>query len=208
MSRVLGWLGIVALAVCAHWLDSALLRAACVPALLFVIASGAPAPMRVPLLVLAALTALPIGFGHGDALLDTTPALIAALVGWMFARTLLGERRPLIARAVVAMDGPDLLQDPAVARYTRRLTLAWALYQGALAVVALLLALRAWYWPERWPLLPGPRLFGVVLLPLAVVLLILAEFALRPRLLPQAPARSLYAFVRGLVRAWPALLAE
>lgn len=208
MRRVLGWLGIVALAICAHWLDNALLRAACVPALLLVIGSGAPAPMRMPLLMLAALTALPIGFGHGDALLDGTPALIAALVGWMFARTLLRGRRPLIARAVVAMDGPELLHDPAVARYTRRLTLTWALYQGALALVALLLALRTWYWPERWPLLPGPRLFGIVLLPLAVVLLILAEFALRPRLLPQAPARSLYAFVRDLARAWPALLAE
>jgi hypothetical protein len=85
---------------------------------------------------------------------------------------------------------------------------AWALYQGALALVALLLALRAWYWPERWPLLPGPRLFGIALLPLAVLLLILFEFALRPRLLPQAPVRSLYAFVRDLARAWPALLAE
>src|SRR5512144_1270273 len=109
MSRVLGWLGIVTLAVCAHWFDSALLRAACVPALLLVISSGAPAPMRGPLLVVTALTALPIGLGHGDALLDTTPALVAALVGWMFARTLLRGRRPLIARAVVAMDGAELL---------------------------------------------------------------------------------------------------
>lgn len=208
MRRILGWLGIIALAVCAHWFDSAVLRAACVPALLLLVSSGAPAPMRRPLLVLAALTALPIGFGHGDALLDTTPALIAALVGWMFARTLLRGRRPLIARAVVAMDGPELLHDPAVARYTRRLTLTWALYQGALALAALLLALRVWYRPERWPMLPGPRLFGVVLLPLAVAALILAEFALRPRLLPQAPPRSLYTFVRDLVRAWPALLAE
>jgi hypothetical protein len=39
-------------------------------------------------------------------------------------------------------------------------------------------------------------------------MLVLAEFALRPRLLPQAPPRSLYSFVRDLVRAWPALLAE
>jgi len=208
MSRVVGWLGIVALAACARWFDSALLRAACVPALLFVISRSAPAPMRRPLLVTGALTALPIGFGYGDALLDTTPALIAALIGWMFARTLLRGRRPLIARAVVAMDGPELLVDPAVARYTRRLTLTWALYQGTLALVALLLALRAWYWPERWSALPGPRLFGVVLLPLAVAMLILAEFALRPRLLPQAPPRSLYVFVRDLARAWPALLAE
>jgi len=208
MRRVLGWLGIIALAVCAHWFDNDLLRAACVPALLFIISGGAPAPMRGPLLVMAVLTALPIGLGHGDALLDTTPALIAALVGWMFARTLLRGRRPLIARAVVAMDGAELLLDPAVARYTRRLTLTWALYQGALALLALLLALRVWYWPERWPALPGPRLFGVVLLPLAVAVLILAEFALRPRLLPQAPPRSLFAFVRDLVRSWPALLAE
>jgi len=129
--RLLGWLGIIALAVCAHWFDSHLLRAACVPALLLLIASSAPAPMRRPLIVLAVLTALPIGFGLGDALLDVTPALIAALVGWMFARTLLRGRRPLIARAVVAMDGPQLLDDPAVARYTRRLTLVWALYQAA-----------------------------------------------------------------------------
>jgi uncharacterized membrane protein len=208
MSRVLGWLGIIALAVCARWFDSAPLRAVCVPALLLLIASSAPMTMRLPLIVLAVLTALPIGLGFGDALLDTTPALVAALVGWMFARTLLRDRRPLIARAVVAMDGPQLLEDPAVARYTRRLTLIWALYQAALAAIALILALCAWYGPLRWPALPGPRLFGVVWLPLAVAALVLAEFVLRPRLLPQAPPRSLYAFVRDLVRAWPALLAE
>ena len=208
MHRILGWLGIIALAACAHWFDSAPLRAACVPVLLFLISSGAPAPMRLPLIALAVLTALPIGFGYGDALLDTTPALIAALIGWMFARTLLRGRRPLIARAVVAMDGPLLLDDPAVARYTRRLTLIWALYQAALALIALILALCVWYAPQRWPALPGPRLFGVVLLPTAVAALVLVEFILRPRLLPQAPPRSLYAFVRDLVRAWPALLAE
>jgi len=206
--RVLGWLGIIALAGCARWFDSAMLRAACVPALLLLIASSAPAPMRRPLIVLAVLTALPIGFGFGEALLDMTPALIAALVGWMFARTLLRGRRPLIARAVVAMDGPQLLEDPAVARYTRRLTLIWALYQAALAAIALLLALCAWSGAQRWPACPGPRLFGVVWLPLCVAALVLTEFALRPRLLPQAPTHSLYAFVRGLVRAWPTLLAE
>jgi uncharacterized membrane protein len=126
----------------------------------------------------------------------------------MFARTLLRDRRPMIARAVAAMDDPQLLDDPAVARYARRLTLVWALYQATLAAIALILALCAWYAPQRWPALPGPRLFGVVWLPLCVAALILAEFALRPRLLPQAPPRSLYSFVRGLVRAWPALLAE
>ena len=51
----------------------------------------------------------PIGFGYGDAVARPTPALIAALIGWMFARTLLRGRRPLIARAIVAMDGPQML---------------------------------------------------------------------------------------------------
>jgi len=59
-------------------------------------------------------------------LLDALPALIAALVGWLFARTLRRGRRPLIARAIAAVDGPALLGDPHVARYARALTAIWA----------------------------------------------------------------------------------
>ena len=70
------------------------------------------------------------------------------------------------------------------------------------------LALQRWLWPQLAPWLPGPRLFGVVILPLAVAALALAEFALRPRLLPQAPRHRLHTFATGLVRAWPAILSE
>lgn len=206
MRRVLGWLGILALALTGQWYDSTPLRAACVPALVVLLALAAPSSMRAALFALAAATLVPIALGHGDALLDATPALVAALVGWLFARTLLRGRRPLIARAIAAIDGPEQLDDPAVARYARRLTRLWALYQFLLAAIALLLALRLWCGVQAWDALPGPRMFGVFVLPLAVAALALGEFALRPYLLPQAPARRLFAFVADLVRAWPKIL--
>jgi uncharacterized membrane protein len=113
---------------------------------------------------------------------------------------------PLIARMIAAIDGPDMLNDPAIAAYARGLTRLWSLYQFALALIGVLLAVAAWS-GARAPLLPGPRLFGL-LLPLLVAALLLAEFALRPRLLPQAPRHSLPAFVRGIARAWPLVLAD
>ena len=142
---------------------------------------------------------------HGA--LDALPAIIAALIGWLFARTLVRGRTPLIARAIAVIDGADLLNDPNVARYARRLTLVWAVYQFMLATVAAVLALRA----HGWLALPNstlPSWFGLVWLPVAVALMFLGEFALRPRLLPQAPRHNLFVFLRELVRAWPQLLRD
>jgi hypothetical protein len=65
-----------------------------------------------------------------------------------------------------------------------------------------------WFFPGRWPWLPDTRLFGIFILPAAVTMLLLIEFALRPRLLPQAPQRSLPAFLRGVLLAWPAALED
>ena len=78
--------------------------------------------------------------------LDALPALVAGLVGGVFARTLRRGRTPLIARAIAAIDGAAWLDDPAVSRYARRLTWLWALYQFALAAAAALLALHAHGW--------------------------------------------------------------
>jgi uncharacterized membrane protein len=158
----------------------------------------------------AALALLGHFFGgetlHGA--LDALPALIAALVGWLFARTLARGRRPLIARAIAAIDGPQWLDDPAVAAYARRLTAVWAVWQSALAACAALLALHAhgFFADSAW--LPSPRAFGWIVLPLAVAALFLGEFFLRPYLLPQTPRRGLFAFIAALIRHWPALLAE
>ena len=48
--------------------------------------------------------------------LDVLPALIAALVGAVFARTLRRGRTPLIARAIAAIDGVVWLDDTVVSR--------------------------------------------------------------------------------------------
>ena len=92
--------------------------------------------------------------------LDALPALIAALVGWLFARTLRAGRTPLIARAIAAIDGAQWLDDPAVAAYARRLTAVWAAWQFALAACAALLALRAHgiFADAAWP--PSPHRRG------------------------------------------------
>jgi hypothetical protein len=140
--------------------------------------------------------------------LDALPALIAALVGWLFAGTLRAGRTPLIARAIAAIDGPQWLDDPAVKAYALRLTVVWAAWQFALGACAALVALHAhgFFADATW--LPTPRIFGWLILPLAIATLLLGEFFLRPRLLPQAPRRSLFAFLAALIRHWPALLAE
>lgn len=139
--------------------------------------------------------------------LDALPALIAALIGWLFARTLARGHTPLIARAIAAIDGPQWLEDPAVAAYARRLTAVWATWQFALAACAVLLALHA-HGIFIAAVLPSPRAFGWVVLPLAVSALFLGEFFLRPNLLPQVPRRGLFAFLAALIRHWPALVSE
>jgi uncharacterized membrane protein len=207
--RALGWLGVAALALPARWYDNDICRAACAFLVLALIGSSAPRVLRLPL-ALTMLVALVLIVRGGVAnLLDALPALIAALIAWIFLRSLRRGRTPLIARAIAALDGATQLDDPAVARYARRLTWVWAVYQAALAIAAALLAMHAasrFDWIPK--LAPGPRAFGAIVLPLAVAILFLGEFALRRWLLPQAPRHSLVAFVRDLVRVWPSLLGE
>ena len=205
MLRIVAWLGFIALAGAAAWLDNSLLRGLCAPALLLALAAGVPV-LRAALLGLCVVAMIPLALGYGESALALMPALIAALIGWIFARTLRRGRRPLIARMIAAMDGEQMLRDEGIARYARRLTGLWAGWQGVLALLGLLLAIAASCCAADWRWLPGPRLFGAVLLPAAVLALLLGEFLLRPYLLPQAPRRSPVQFMRGLLRAWPAAL--
>jgi uncharacterized membrane protein len=203
--RVAAWLGVAALAALAHWYDNDALRGACALSALAIVGLFAPRSVRLAfaVLVAAALAALIVAGVPG--LLDALPALIAAFVGWLFARTLRRGRTPLIARAIRVLDGDAALADPAIAAYARMLTIIWAVYQIALALCGAMLALHVHALPA-W--LPGPRVFGAVVLPTAVVTLFLGEFALRRRLLPQAPRHALPNFAHALVRAWPQLLDE
>jgi len=207
MLRLAGWLVIAALALVAHWLDRDAWRAACACAVLGVLLLGAPRALRATFALLVLIAAVLLASGGVPRLLDALPALISGCVAWLFARTLIGTRRPLIARAIAALDGEQQLDDPATRRYARTLTMLWAAYQALLALLAGALAVQAALRADTLPhWLPGPRVFGAVVLPLAVLALLLCEFAARRALLPHAPRHRLIAFLRDLVRAWPKLL--
>ena len=69
-------------------------------------------------------------------LLLAPPVALLTLMSWLFGRTLRGARQPLITRIVSAIHGRPAEELPAdLLRYTRRLTAAWALLLGTLAVV-------------------------------------------------------------------------
>ncbi|HEX4479530.1 MAG TPA: hypothetical protein VH082_01880 [Rudaea sp.] len=198
MIRLAGWLCVAVLAIGAHLSDNDALRGATAFAAIALIAISAPRSVRIAIGVLALIAAALIVLFGANTLLDAVPALIAAFVAFLFARTLLPNRTPLIARAIVAIDGPEWLAQPRVVRYARNLTATWAIYQTALAALALAAMFHVAY-------LPGPRVFGAIL-PLAVALLFSIEFLLRPRLLPGVPRHRLLSFARRLILAWPTLL--
>lgn len=98
--------------------------------------------------------ALLLALGAGIALLAQSrhallplllmPVTFVGLVAYLFGRTLLPGRVPLIARIVAALEAkPAQALAPELQRYTRNLTLAWTLLLAALAVVDGLLALIA-----------------------------------------------------------------
>jgi hypothetical protein len=202
--RALLWLAVLVLISAGAW--SGVADVAAAGAVLALLAFGLLVPaVRPALLVLVPGALLLRVFGDATLLVDLLPPLIAGLVGWLFARTLWGDRRPLIARAIAAIDGEDWLAQPPVRRYARRLTVLWACVQGVLMIFGIACALHA---RGAWPLLtlPSPHAFAALVLPGAVALTFLLEFALRQLLLPQAPRHRLVFFVRELVRAWPRLV--
>ncbi len=82
--------------------------------------------------------------GHAPLPLLLVPVAFIGLVAWMFGRTLRPGRLPLITRIVTVLDEvPVARMEPELARYTRGLTLAWAVLLLALGAVNLLLAMIA-----------------------------------------------------------------
>jgi uncharacterized membrane protein len=68
------------------------------------------------------------------------PILVPATLAWVFGRSLLPNRIPLIERFARIFHAPDGLPD-GVAQYTRRVTWCWALLLAAIAVGNLWMAL-------------------------------------------------------------------
>lgn len=205
--RIWVWLAIFALALLGRWEHSDTITAAIVPLALVFLGFASPHALRGAIVVIALVEVVAWWLGGAGLMIDLLPAAIAAFVGWLFARSLLRPRTPLIVRAIAAIDGETYLRDAAVVHYARRLTQLWAIFQFALVAACLLCVLH-----ERglllWPTLPLPRLFGATILPLAVATLFFGEFLLRRHLLPQAPRHTLIGFLGALGRAWPKLIEE
>lgn len=141
------------------------------------------------------------------------PVVFIALVGWLFGRTLVKGRVPLITRIVEALYAQaSMPMTPDLYRYTRQLTFAWALVLGLLAVINLLLALCAvpdgvlaqlGHVPPvsvtsaQWSLFANVLNYGIV------GSFFVVEYLLRKRRFPQRPYRNVLEFGQQMARLGP-----
>lgn len=204
--RALAWLAVVALAVAGRLSQQRVLALAALGLAIVLLGLQVPRALRCGVAGIAGAAALLLFFGGAELCLAATPALFCSFVAWMFARSLRAPRRALIGRAMAAVDGEALAAQPAMIAYARKLTLLWAIWLGLWAVAeAVLVALDRTGIASAFAWLPSARLVALAM-PLGVALLFVAEFALRPWLLPGAPRLRFGVFLTRIVRAWPRLL--
>ncbi len=147
--------------------------------------------------------------GHGRTTLDLVPLAVNVGLAILFGISLTRGHTPLIARAIIAIEGAERLELPRVEIYARRLTLAWALVFAIQAILFILLM--AWWlpklaidstahhWAMMWLHIGGYLLPGVFMI---------VEYGFRRwylRHIPHVPARQ---FLQQLVRNWPQLLRD
>jgi len=189
--------------IAAHWLfsDSSHPRTA----ILFAWAPIAAATVlltrtsahRVAWLAAVAVATLLIGFvtpGH-----DLDPSLLwqfqylamQAALGAFFGRTLLPGREPLVTRFARLVHG-DL--PPRMARYTRQVTIAWAVFFALMAAVAI--ALYAFASRELWS-----AFVNLLTIP-CVLAMFVAEYSIRRLRFPGFEHSSLLAGAQAFHRAF------
>ncbi len=142
---------------------------------------------RRPLMLALCLAACALFFGAGDWLVRhynwiflLQHAGMYALLGAAFGRTLQGGQTPLVSRLARVVHGE---LSPALARYTRSVTLAWTCYFGGVAALSLALF---WLAPVRvWSVFAN--LLGAPLL----ALMFIVEYAVRCCVLPAADRAGL-----------------
>lgn len=147
--------------------------------------------------------------GRAQIALDSVPIAINLGLAALFGHTLFGGHTPLIARAIIVMEGRDRLALPGVARYARALTMAWTALLVSQAII--FIALLTWILPQAlvtgndrsWAV--GYLHFGGYLVPTAFFLL---EYVFRRWHLRHLPHSSAGRFVQRLVRSWPGLLRD
>lgn len=210
LAAVAGYLVLVSIA---WWTGSDLLSAICVVLLVSaVLASRLRAGSRGAWLIWV-VSVVGVGTltfnGLGRVALDLVPVAINIGLAVLFGLSLTGTHTPLIARAIIAIEGRDQLARPLVAGYARALTLAWTLL-FAVQSVAFLLLLFVWMprlagsssaytWATTWLHVGG------YLLPAAFMLV---EYGVRRWYLRHIPHIPLRQFVYQLVRNWPKLLRD
>lgn len=126
--------------------------------------------------------------------LRLVPATCVALAAWIFARTLVRGRVPLVTRIAAAIEGttPSALA-PAVRAYSKRVTTGWA---GLLALLAVFDAWIAFYGtPEQWSWLANIGDYVVI------AACFLLEFAWRRHRFPEQPGFTL--FLRRMLALGP-----
>lgn len=146
---------------------------------------GRVVPMALVLLALVAMWAM-VG---SLSLLYALPVLINLALCGLFALTLLPGRKPLIS-AYVELQYTTV--SPATYRYTRKVTQAWAVFFGLMALQTLLLA---WLAPvEIW------SLFANLLNYVFVGLMFAAEYGVRRRVLRDRRHAGFVQFLGTLTR--------
>jgi uncharacterized membrane protein len=174
---IVGLLVLIAWQVAAHWVltragDSALAPwAVLLPVALVALWAGmrGAAAGWGMLILLTALAALAHGFPPLRRALPLLPQLAICLtIAWLFGGTLRRGREPLVTRLSRSVHGT---LPPAIAAYTRGVTLAWTSFMLAMAAVSLLLFALA-------PLAVWSTFANLALLPLTL-LMFAAEYAYR-----------------------------
>lgn len=107
-----------------------------------VLAARRALPWAVWLLTLAGMAWLWMDDMVG-LLLECVPIAVNVILASLFGRSLRPGSMPLIARFIEAVEGPDRLQVPGLARYARQLTWFWTLLLATQALVLSVLLLCA-----------------------------------------------------------------
>lgn len=141
------------------------------------------------------------------------PVAFIALAAWLFGRTLLRGRTPLITRIVEGLYAQaQMPMSPALYRYTRQLTLAWTIMLCMLGVANLLLAFCAVpsgvlaqlgqspAWPvtdAQWSVFANVLNYGII------GVFFVVEYQLRVRRFPHRPYRNAGQFLRQMAQLGP-----
>jgi|SRR6185503_1771672 uncharacterized membrane protein len=187
---------------------SAALAALAVAALVLLTVASIRGPHRIRwrMIAAAAGAAIVVAIARGAPPLPLLlpPVLIPAVIGWTFGRTLRRGRTPLVERVARGFHAPAIPADE-ILQYARRVTWAWALLLGGIALVngALITALDpgglialAGFTP-RWPVSPATFAWfsntGTYLL---IGALFVLEFSIRIWRFPDYRFRNPLHFIR------------